>query len=477
MLASALPTDRADAIAIVSDEGSLRYGELLARSNVLAERLGRIGVGPGTVVLVWFDNVPAFLVALLAIAKVGGAYAPLEAGLTDTEVDRTLALVRSDLVIGAPELLARRRTSNAIALDPLGALLEAEGARAPAASVDPNVGCLQFSSGTTGTAKGILLDHDAFFHRSVDLARALGLGPSDRTMCALPLSHTHGAECLALPTLVSGGTLHLMLPKFAFPLYVLEELAKRRITFYSSIPQFYDFAVKLERAEPLDLSALRLPFCGSAALARTTAEAFFTKYGVHIRQGYGLAELSVICMNRHDDPHGGDVVYDSVGTPLEGIDWRIEDGELVVRSRSMFSGYIDDPLTTAQKLRDGWLYTGDVVEVGTDGRFRIVGRKEDFVKVNGFKVYAAEVEAAIIALPWVAECAVVAERDAQGAERLVAHVVLGADAPEPFEPAVASHLRERLSEYKLPRRWVREDALPKNPLGKVLKSKIGAATP
>src|SRR5262249_54234122 len=133
-----------------------------------------------------------------------------------------------------------------------------------------------------------------------------------------------GAECLALPTLLAGGTLHLRSPKLAFPLYVLEEIARLGIAFFSSIPQFYDFAVKLGAEGAPDVRGLRLPFCGSAALARTTAEAFFARYGVHIKQGYGLAELSVICVNMHEPPG---VVYDAVGKPLAGIEWRLAGGD------------------------------------------------------------------------------------------------------------------------------------------------------
>src|SRR5262249_55804291 len=153
----------------------------------------------------------------------------------------------------------------------------------------------------------------------------------------------------------------------------------------------YDFAVKLALGNAPDLSSLRLPFCGSAALARTTAEAFHAKYGVHIRQGYGLVELSVICTNMHD---GERIAYDSVGKPIEGIEWRIDpdghdsnEGELLVRSKAMFAGYIHDEAATRDKLADGWLHTGDLVSVDDTGMFRIIGRKDDFIKVNGFKVY------------------------------------------------------------------------------------------
>lgn len=475
--------------AIVTDDVAVTYAELTARVEALAARLGAAGVAPGQVVLVFLENVPSFLVTLLAISKLGAAYAPLEVGLTDPEAAGILALVRSDLVVCDESSAARcaRLSQNLVIVDDAGEVVEVRITALGAPSLDPNIACVQFSSGTTGAAKGILLSREAFFHRTHDVMRALGLGPADRTLCALPLSHTHGAECLALPTLMATGTLFLMSPKYAFPLYVLEELARRSITFYSSIPQFYDFAVKLESATLPNLHALRLPFCGSAALARTTAESFHSKYGVHIRQGYGLAELSVICMNDHA---GAEVAYDSIGRPIEGIEWRLapegerereREGELVVRSKAMFSGYLDDEASTRAKLRDGWLHTGDLVSVDERGLFRVVGRKDDFVKVNGFKVYAAEVEKAIASLAWIAECAVLGDRDELGTERIVAHIVPtpshASRAPQELEAALLRELRGALSEYKLPRRTVVWPSLPKSPLGKILKARLASSSP
>jgi long-chain acyl-CoA synthetase len=476
-------------VAIVWDEGAITYAELVLRVEALASRMHDVGVGPGHVVLTYLDNVPGFLVALLAASKTGATFAPLEIGLTDAEAASIVKLTKSDLVVCDSALQPRcsQFSRNIFSVDAGGEVVDVQVPTLPTARLDPNIGCMQFSSGTTGASKGVLLGHEAFFFRSQYLMRALGLTGTDRTLCALPLSHTHGAECLALPTLMAGATLYLKSPKFAFPLYLLEELAKHRITFFSSIPQFYDVAVKIELAKSPDLSALRLPFCGSAALARTTAESFFAKYGVHIRQGYGLAELSVITINHHgDSPATGErpppVVYDSVGTPIEGIEWRLlggdAEGELVVRSKAMFSGYIDDEEATREKLRDGWLHTGDVISVAADGLFRIVGRKEDFIKVSGFKVYAAEVEKAIIALDWIKECAVVGEKDTLGTETIVAHIVPSdwSRSSSDMADLVIRHLRAVVSEYKLPRRCIAWPELPKSPLGKILKSKIPPST-
>jgi long-chain acyl-CoA synthetase len=472
--------------AIVSDEAELTYGDLLASADLLAHALKDIGVGPGHVILTNLDNVPAFLVAVLASAQLGAAFAPIDSRATDSETEDIVALTGSNLVVTGSGDQPRLPNcfDNIVRVDAAGAVTAVTAAELAPPSVDTTIGCLQFSSGTTGLSKGVLIGHEALFHRTQYYVRLLGLTPTDRTLCAMPLSHPHGSETLALPTLMAGGTLFLKSPRHAFPLYILEEIAQHRITFFSSIPAFYDSAVKLSLAHPPDLASLRLAACGSAPLARSTAQEFHARFGVRLQQIYGLAELHAICMNRHDS---GPITDDSVGRPVEGIEWRIagdtepgtaEDvaGELVVRSEAMFSGYLNNDEATRAKLRDGWLHTGDIVSVDRDGLFHIVGRKEDFIKVNGLKVFATEVEKAIIGLAWIKECAVLAEKDAAGTERIVAHIVPidSARSPEGLQALLIKELRRVLSEHKLPKRCVIWPALPKSPMGKILKSKIVA---
>lgn len=465
----------AAAPAIVTDEAELTYGDLLVRTDALAHSLREIGVGPGHLVLINLGNVPAFLVAVLACAQLGAAFAPIDVGATESEVKDIVALTGCNLVvtgeIGPAQTIDP--CANIVGVDASGTVTSVAAVGLAPGSVAPTVGCLQFSSGTTGLSKGILIGHEALLCRTRYYVRLLGLTPADRTLCILPLSHAHGSETLALPTLLAGGTLHLKSPKHAFPLYILEELSRLGITFFSSIPAFYDFAVKLSLTHPPDLGSLRLAACGSAPLARSTAAEFHARFGVPIQQIYGLAELHAICMNRHD---GGSITDDSVGRPVEGIEWRIISGELVVRSKAMFSGYLNNEAATRAKLRDGWLHTGDVVSVDRDGLFHVVGRKEDFIKVNGLKVYSAEVEKAIIGLPWVKECAVLAEKDAAGTERMVAHIVPtdSAGSSEGMQTLLNKELRSVVSEHKLPHRCVVWPALPKSPMGKILKSKIAA---
>lgn len=480
---------RTTQMAVVADEAAISYTDLAHNAAALAEVLITAAVGAGQVLHAYLGNIPAFVVAQLATSKVGCVFAPLDVGLTDAEARDLLTLTGGDLIVceASSKTRCEKISNNLIVVDALGQVVSTDIKSLSAPSIADDIACIQFSSGSTGASKGILLSKEAFFYRSHYLLTSLGLREDDRTLCTLPLSHTHGAECLALPTLLAGGTLYLKSPKFAFPLYILEELERCGITFFSSIPQFYDFAVKLEHASAPNLSALRHPFCGSAALARSTAEAFFARYGVHIKQGYGLAELSVICINRHE---GERVVYDSIGTPLDGIEWRLSggdnlsdddhfsgdarEGELIVRSKAMFSGYLNNPEQTQEKLQNGWLHTGDVVSVDADGLFRVIGRKEDFVKINGYKVYASEVERTIIGIDWIKECAVIAEKNEVGAEFMVAYLV-PADSDTVTtvpEKDVISFLRQRLSEYKIPKKFVLRTELPKNALGKILKSRI-----
>lgn len=206
---SVLASARGQRAAVVTDDATVTYAGLLERAEALSTRLSDAGVGAGHVVLAYLENGPAFLVALLATARSGAAFAPLDVGMTDAEVGSIVSLTGSDLVVCDAHGGERcaRFSANRVCLDASGAVVDGHLTRPAAPSLAPSVGCIQFSSGTTAASKGILLSHEAFFYRSHFLMRALGLNEADRTLCTLPLSHTHGAECLALPTLFAGDAL------------------------------------------------------------------------------------------------------------------------------------------------------------------------------------------------------------------------------------------------------------------------------
>lgn len=443
--------------AIVWDDDTVTYAELLTRASLLADQMKAMGVGPGCVVLIYLGNVPAFLVTLLASSKLGCAFAPLDLQLKECKVQGNLVV--SETVVSETKVTF---CGNLIQVNRLGDIETTKLSNPMKPLVDNSIACMQFTSGSTGQPKAILLTHEACYYRPYSVKQALGLTHQDRTLCILPLSHPHGAECLALPTLIAGGILFLKSPEFSYPLYILQELERFKITFFSSIPTFYDLAVKLESVDvKIDVKHF---FCGSASLSEATARAFHEKYGIAIKQGYGLAELALICVNHHDNES---IVYRSVGRPIEGIEWRIQQGELLVRSKGVFSGYLNDKTASEKKLKNGWLYTGDIVSIDEHGLFYIVGRQEDFVKIRGFKVSALEVEAELIALSWVKECLVQPTQD----EQLIAYVVPSAweKTEEVMRSNLINYLRKRLADYKIPAYWAFREELPKTSLGKIRK--------
>jgi acyl-CoA synthetase (AMP-forming)/AMP-acid ligase II len=195
--------------------------------------------------------------------------------------------------------------------------------------------------------------------------------------------------------------------------------------------------------------------------------------------GYGLTETTgVVTITAADDPI--EAVVTTCGRPVPGVELRLVDGdggdvvagargEVLVRGPSVMAGYLDDPEATAEVLRDGWLHTGDVGEFDRDGRLRIVDRLKDMVLVGGFNVFPAEVEHALLEHPAVAQVAVVGEPDDRLGEVVVAHVVLAVPADA---GALLDACRTRLAGYKVPRRIVVHEDLPRNAAGKVVKGEL-----
>jgi len=330
---------------------------------------------------------------------------------------------------------------------------------------------IQMSSGSTGVPKLILIGEKALLARSEDIRSELSLNNQDRTLCTVPLSHSHGIDCLALPTLWAGGTLYLFEPATAFPYRILDWIEKYKITFFSSLPQMYDLFNQLGKNKKYNLSSLRYPFCGSAALSEQTAIEFAKHFGLNVRQGYGLAEIGVICLNKQSQKEN----YQSVGKPMTNILWKVDDaGELFVKSDSLFQGYYNNPIETQKRLVAGYLKTEDLVSVDENGFFYILGRLNDFINVLGKKVYPKEIEEALIDFPDFKEYCVTGQVDPQRGEVPVLHAIKRhVDQEEvAIQQRCLDFLQDKIEEYKIPRKIIFHQAFPKSPLGKILKAKL-----
>ncbi len=333
---------------------------------------------------------------------------------------------------------------------------------------------LQLTSGSTGEPKLLKISLDALIYRSRVNAEHLGLNSSDRTLCTMPLSHSHGLDCLTLPTLMKNGQVILFEPTTAFPFRILEWIKKYQVTFFSSLPQMYDLFNQLDVLNPKEYSSLRYAFCGSAALSQATAERFKEKFGLRLYQGYGLAEIGVISVNLDkNNAHAA-----SIGQPLVGIDWQVDgDGELLVNSPALFQGYFKNPELTAERIQNGYLKTQDLVSVGEKGFLYITGRKNDFINVMGKKVYPREIEDQMQAFPEIKESCVLAMPDATRGQIPVLFLVPNGIITDKnsVENNIIAELSLKLEEFKVPRQFVWLDKFPKSPIGKILRSQVATS--
>lgn len=424
---------------------SLALGEIDRRTDRIAARLLREGVGRGDRVAVQLENRPEFVLAWFAILKAGAALVPINPHLTPREIDY---LVEDS---GAALVLRDEHFEGGFEDDPR---------ELPAVAPD-DLAALVYTSGTTGAPKGAMLTHRNYVWDAEAIVAHTGMDERDRFLCFLPLFHVNAQVVTTLAPLVGGASMVLM-RKFS-PLEMLETLAATGATAFSGVPTVYAILNDAPGTERFDLAGLRFCVCGAAPMPVEVFETFERKFHTRILEGYGLTEATCASsVNPLDRRKVG-----SIGVPLPGQDMRVaEDGEILIRGPNVMQGYWKRPEATAEALRDGWLHTGDLGRVDEDGYFWVLGRKKEMIIRGGENVYPKEIEDVLFTHPAIADAAVVGEPDAKWGERVVAHVVArGAPDPE----ALIDFCRERLARFKCPERIVFHEALPKTPTGKVQK--------
>jgi malonyl-CoA/methylmalonyl-CoA synthetase len=452
--------DPDDRIAIAAGDRTLDYRALREAAARHSRALERAGCKPGDRIALFTEPGLETPVALVAHALFGFVSVPLNPSLGERELAHVLADSKPKLVLGSDENRARA-AQHPIA--PESSAIEGE----PLLVI--------YTSGTTGSPKGAVLTADNCASNLDGLAEVWRWTEHDSLAHALPLFHVHGLVLGLFGVLRTGGSL-VWAPRFS-----AEALgaAIARATMLFAVPTMYHRL--LDAAEndgdlARSLAALRLRVSGSAGLPVREHRRFEALTGASIVERYGLTETLINTAVPCDRPRPG-----YVGPPVPGVELRLTDdarnpidafddatlGEVAVRGKNVFAGYLDRPEATREVLDGGWFYTGDLATRDRDGSIRIVGRRStDLVKTGGFKVGAGEVEAALLEHPSVREAAVVGRPDDDLGERIVAFVVA-----EPAPPAaeLIAHVADTLAPHKRPReiRFVAE--LPRNAMGKVQK--------
>ncbi len=349
----------------------------------------------------------------------------------------------------------------------------------PALEIRPDdTAVYQYTGGTTGQPKGAMLSHRNLVTNARMAWAWLGEGEKghDVTLAAIPFFHVYGLSAAMNLSIYSGGAL-VLLPRFA-PLEVLKAIQRYRPTLFPGVPAMYIALLNHPKVAAFDLRSVEACISGAAPLPLQVATRFEELTGAKVIEGFGMTEASPIT---HGNPLYGQRKEGSIGLPFPGVEARIVDldsglnemppgeiGEMIVRGPMVMGGYYARPDETANTIRDGWLYTGDIARMDAEGYFYIVDRKKDMILSNGFNVYPREVEEVLYQHPAVREAVVIGAPNERGDDTVKAFVVLKEGQTASAEEIIA-FCRESLSRYKAPRAVEFRAELPKTLIGKHLR--------
>lgn len=505
---------------------TFNYRQLKEAVDRFATALAGLGVVKGTRVAVQGPNIPQVAIAYLAIQRLGAhavmtnpLYMPreIEHQWNDAEVEVAVTMdflwdqkvrflrdklpVRDYIICSVPEYL--RFPLNLLAplklkrMDPptfarvepepgvhfFRRLLEASAASPPAVDVDmDDIAVIQYTGGTTGVSKGAVLTHRNLSY-NVQQVRAWfrGLEPGEEVLlAALPFFHIFGLTvCLTWPVAV-GARMVLQTNPRDIELMV-KQLTKFKVTLFPALPALFNAINQYPGVDSIDLSSVKRCFSGSAPLPEDVQNQFEKLTGSIIVEGFGLTETSpVVTAN----PVEGRRKVGHIGLPLPDTDVRIVDpesglpeikvgeaGELIVRGPQVMKGYLNREQETANTLRNGWLYTGDLAIMDEEGYFKIVGRKKDMIIASGYNVFPDEIDRVLMAHHAVFESCTIGVPDQKRGETVKAFIVFHPDNSA-TEEELEAWCREQMAAYKVPKHWEIRSELPKSSMMKLLRREL-----
>lgn len=503
---------------------TLSYGRLQELVDRFATGLSGMGVTRDSRVALWLPNLPQMIIAYYAVLKLG-AHAvntnPLyverevEHQFNDAGVSVVVTLdylwwyklrgilnktqVKDVIVTSIPDFLPfplnllapikLKKTKQFVKVPReegvhfFRDILRNNPPKPPAVALDPaELAVLQYTGGTTGVSKGAMLTHANIETNARQCAAWFPfVVPGEEVLLAcLPYFHVFGMT-VSMTWPLSAGMHIVLAPNPRDIPDLIKSITKRKVTIFPAVPALFVAINEFPGVDKLDLSSIKGCFSGSAPLPVDVLRRFEDLTGGKIIEGFGLTETSPVT---HGNPLEGLRKPGAVGVPFPGTDSKIVDiqdgdtqmgvnetGELCIKGPQVMAGYWNRPSATAQTIRDGWVYTGDLAQADEDGYVTIVGRKKDMIVVSGYNVYPDEVDAVLISHPAVLETATIGLPDPKRGETVKSFVVL-----KPGETATVQELREfckkELAPYKVP--WIIEflDELPKSSMMKILRKDL-----
>ncbi len=476
--------------------GDLRYtySEFNQSVNKLANALAGLGVSKGEKVAIMMQNSDRYVMAFMAAMKLGAVAVPVNFRLAAPEVDYILNHSDSVAFIFDPEYgdlvasldgkipgvrhLVRAGAGesppNAISWDEL---VSGAASDEPGVEVSEWDDCeILYTSGTTGRPKGALFDHHRIIHVGVVMVVHMGVNPKDRILHIAPLFHSAQLNLFLVSGMFVGAT-HVVMRAFE-PRAVLETLQNEKITLFFGVPTMYNFMLQIPDFDKYDLKSVTRFGYGAApmpvelvrqVLKRFPTDQFYNLCGL-TEGGPGGVLLEPVDQLRKPGA-GGKAIINTEARVVDDAGRDVKPGqvgEFIIRGETVMKEYYKDPEATAETLRGGWLYTGDLATVDNEGYITLVDRKKDMIITGGENVYSTEVEHVLYQHPGVLEAAVIGVVNPVWGETVTAVV-----CPKPGVELTAEELRafcaRHLADYKIPRIYKFTGPLPRNAAGKVLK--------
>ena len=468
----------ANDVCLELDDGRCcTYGQLDAESARYANLLTACGLAPGDRVAVQIEKSAESVFLYLGCLRAGLVYLPLNTAYQAGEIAHFVADAEPAAAFCRPQARDSFKGVPHL-LEPAAAAAHPSAFRTVPRAAD-DLACLIYTSGTTGRPKGAMLTHGNLASNALALHQAWRFVPGDVLLHALPLFHVHGLF-VALHTALLNASRMLFLSRFD-PAEVLRTLP--RATLFMGVPTYYVRLLAEQAFGKAHCARMRLFVSGSAPLALDTFDEFRRRTGHVILERYGMTETGMNTSNPHDGERRGG----TVGQPLPGVEVRVVDeadapvaagvtGHIQVRGPNVMLGYWRQPEKTREEFTaDGFFRTGDLGLFDDRGYLSIVGRAKDMVISGGYNVYPREVELILNELPGVRESAVFGVPHPDFGEAVVAALVTAPGSDRPSEAAVIAHVKGRLANYKVPKRVVFVQELPRNTMGKVLKAELRSA--
>jgi long-chain acyl-CoA synthetase len=497
----------------------LTYKELTQQVNKLACSLSTLGIKKGDRVGLFFPNCPQSVIAFYAVLKLGAVVVQYNPLYVERELiyqindSGTETLLTLDLEMLYPKInhlkdkvnlshvivsslkeylpfpknvlypLAQRKDIASVSSDaiPFQTLLK-KGDTPPDTVVHPDdLALLQYTGGTTGVSKGVMLTHKNLVANALQCKNwfpNVSFG-KESLLAVLPFFHSFGLT-VAMNVPVYVAATMILVPRFKTT-EILSIIQKYKPSLFPGVPTMYVAINNHPDVQKYDLSSVKYCISGAAPLPLEVLHKFEELTGGKLREGYGLTEASPVT---HSNPLEGLIKKGSIGIPFPNTDCKIVDvekgtaelpmdtiGELCIKGPQVMEGYWHQPEETAHTLRNGWLHTGDIAKVDSDGYFYIVDRKNDMIIASGFNIYPRDIEEVLYEFPKIKEAAVAGVPDEYRGETVKAFIVLK-EGEKATKEEIIDFCRKNLAAYKVPKAVEFRDELPKTIVGKILRREL-----